>query len=609
MRTSRQHERENFSRGSAMVMALIAISILAMIAAAYMKRATIFNRATYLTDHRYLLQRTLVSEADRIRDMITQRVNEIALPNAIAPDVDLATTDANNTLAFANFVRDFERTYNESSQHTTHNRTLSIECVSQMTMGLTRMEGCTKFRKYDPKFFRMRLSQYIPEEQMLLNLDQEFSIKRTTLNDYAYLLTGATQDVRLGEVKFTEPVGIFFDPSVVTSVNGIIFSSESGNGTEILKVLITNLGSAQSPGDSQRYLIQNARAKFTLASILFGESPAQFLDAINQQFDRLRLHPGTINAVDPNTGRTPGEAKVYQVCENLQASDASKRCEISRIGSPRYEIDASGNLEVIDLWGWTLLNNADGSVIVAGTNSHTDPSIGNGPFSDLIYSGPQIPGRIYYLPGTAWVRGSSETPLQAESPLYERQTFMADQFIIKNSLVSNDSRKNTALFAHGDISLSMESEDPDLAFIFNVNGSPKTLDQLKRVQMNYGNSTTSVKLHASIVPGSSGSFSIPTAFMDGNIWYGGNPRTLGKMESRGLIVSKTQTITSVLQFIVNQGAYRPSGFTSLTMSAQGLEYPPPGMNFAINSNLQSLLNASTFNATDIGEALKSVDHP
>lgn len=566
--------------GGAMVFVIIALAVMALVGASFLKDS--WKRAAFgtINNRKDLLDREGFADADYIREQITRKLDQETLPNPTFPQADTTShPQIDDASAFASNIANWVSNYNNT--HQAQQTTLSLECIGQGYGNLR--EPCTLRRARDPKIFNMTLSKFVPEQNVYLKISQEFVVKRQKINDYAYLITNSHNDVRLGAVSFSQPIGIFFSQDAPNQ--SIVFSSTTSPGTQI-QFLSTNLPAQES-------LQQVSGAIFTVSSAEWGASAEGFVSAIDRQFEILKAEATTINHVN-DQGNTPQRQAVIDACTVARQNNGNTgSCSYETIGRIRYEIPNSNTINLVETYGW-ILRDAQGVPIQSGNNSDT---------AFMPYS--QIPGAIYYLPGEAWIMGDLSSPRTDAVTLSQRQTLMADSFKLKNSILSNaDTKINSAIFAKGNITLS-DANELTQAFILRNTGS-KTLREVKQAQVNYTNSTESATFQVSLVPGGNGSIIIPPAFYDSNSEFGNNPITLGKMSIRGMIISGEPIISSASYEINWWSPLARAGFTRLDMSAEGLQYPPPGMNFAVNSTLISLTTSSTMARTPMDEAIRVV---
>ncbi len=623
--------------GSALILTLISLAILAFVGASFIKNSNL-NVGLTSVDSKNTLQRIEAdAEIARVRQMLMKNLDDYTQPNALTIDVDVETIPfVNDPTKFAEYIQEFETAYNN-----THAGKVSIKCVRQGDSGTGTEEFCTRKRSHDPKIFSISYQKLDPERGVLSTIKQESFIQRAQINDFSYLITNAKGDIRLGKANFSAAVGIFVDSSLIVSgvpvgFNGIYFTSPQG--TNFTRGLSTNI-------PDERYLIQEPGAVFTLNDATFGDNDT-VRDVVNksacQFYSMSHSSALTINPIDTTTQRTAKEQAAWTACETQQAGNPDLVCDVSQLGKSSYEITNDGRIRLNEVWQWTLTNTTTNVIEKAGTYGASD---GAG-FTDFVSLSA---GKAYYLPGEVSV-GAPFTPLtsavpwesnsdltsQKESHLSERVTLMAGgDMIIRNSIRgSGDPVKNSALFAQGNIKLS-DRKEQNQAFVFSlrsdallvsgnyqrINGSggtAYTLQQIKKATTNYTSSTISAYIEASIFPtatsttncmasGSIGSFIVPGVFYDVNSENGSNPRTLGKLFINGMVITAEPTYTSQ-KHTINTWEIASAGFTDLEMRADNLQSPPPGMNFSVNSNLKESIGSSSTFSLSMKEALSSVQY-
>ncbi|MDB5037935.1 MAG: hypothetical protein JWQ35_1463, partial [Bacteriovoracaceae bacterium] len=218
-------------------------------------------------------------------------------------------------------------------------------------------------------------------------------------------------------------------------------------------------------------------------------------------------------------------------------------------------------------------------------------------------------GQIFYLPGTAYFREGSGATAGAQSSVCASMTFMADSFVIQNSVKKLNANQNMAFFSSSGIAIS--DKDPKSfpgseAILMNDSGNPISLFAQKASNSNLGDTTISFAIEATILP-ANGSFVIPSVFFDDNSANNGSPISLGTLELQGLVVTAQPFVTTEPWFTPGVG-FEMAGYKYVKMSqGAGLaDHPPPGINFAVNQGLvPTLKNVSSTNVS-VGDAISDL---
>jgi len=244
--------REKSKSGHALMVVMTILLIAVIAGASYLKRAMDSNSQINNSSKFHLLTSRAGAEADTIRSRF-----------ASAIDVQMSTKQ-NTELG------SWMKTFAATMESQIPDSVVRFSCSSR----------CDLNRQNDPKRIHLTLSLKSKENGVVVNVNQAFEIRRTTLSNYAWLVLGISEDLNIGNTTFNGPVGFNIlgsTPTPKININGNV----SFNGP-----LLTNVSGLNE------YISSSPNSDLTLSGVTEGAELSKVTSAADEAFKNLAVKPG-----------------------------------------------------------------------------------------------------------------------------------------------------------------------------------------------------------------------------------------------------------------------------------------------------------------------------